>query len=253
MDPRHHAGALEDSRDLQPHYLFSIHCLLYSRMETGLAAGPDAYDEDVNVYLAHLLHSFVNPEYVEQSRRFLSKHDTDVLRRLSGSTDARLRYRIHRTPTDFLLVSVALFDQPPTAVGRTGVKPSEEAYVGRGRTYYHFSYRYTHQMHRRNAGVPEVLEKLSHGFDKYLRILSHMRGEPLDLMTRFAQGEVHHLERTADAHAQRELLRTKQDQLLEVYHSWREAPSPETEESLERIVSEIRAIDPAFRFELPRR
>jgi len=253
MNPRHYVDLKDSSRDLQPTYFFMINCLLYSRMETGLVSNQDCYDEDVNVYLAHLLHSFINPEYVEQSRKFLSKYDTDVFRRLSSSTDARLKYQIYKTNADFLLVSIGIFDNPAmaAAAARSRPQPSEEAYIGRGKTYYHFAYTYSQQVHRKNAGVSDVLEKLSNGFEKYLRILSHMRGEYLDLMKRFSQGEVYHLERSVDEHAQQELLRTKQDELLELYTAWRERRDSETEENLERVVSEIRALIPSFKFELP--
>ena len=252
MNPRHYVDLKDVSRDLQPTYYFMINCLLYSRMETGLVSNQDCYDEDVNVYLAHLLHSFINPEYVEQSKRFLSKYDTDVFRRLSNSTDARLKYQIYKTNADFLLVSIGIFDNPAIAgASRTRMQPSEEAYIGRGKTYYHFAYTYSQQMHRKNAGVSEVLEKLSTGFEKYLRILSHMRGEYLDLMKRLSDGEVYHLERSVDEHSQRELLRVKQDELLELYSAWRTTKSAETEESLERVVSEIRQLNPGFKFELP--
>jgi len=252
MNPRHYVDLKDSSRDLQPTYYFMINCLLYSRMETGLVSNQDCYDEDVNVYLAHLLHSFINPEYVEQSRRFLSKYDTDVFRRLSTSTDARLKYQIYKTNADFLLVSIGIFDNPVIAGSRARLQPSEEAYIGRGKTYYHFAYTYAQQMHRKNAGVSEVLEKLSTGFEKYLRILSHMRGEYLDLMKRLSNGEVYHLERSVDEHSQQELLRVKQDELLELYSAWREAKTPETAEHMERVVSEIRQLNPDFKFELPR-
>ena len=136
---------------------------------------------------------------------------------------------------------------------RSRLQPSEEAYIGRGKTYYHFAYTYSQQMHRKNQGVTEVLEKLSTGFDKYLRILSHMRGEYLDLMKRFSQGEVYHLERSIDEHSQQELLRVKQDELLELYTQWRDQPNSGAEEDLERVVGEIRQLNPAFQFQLPKR
>ena len=254
MNPRHYVDLKDRSRDLQPTYYFMINCLLYSRMETGLVSNQDCYDEDVNVYLAHLLHSFINPEYVEQSRKFLSKYDTDVFRRLSSSTDARLKYQIYKTNADFLLVSIGIFDNPSMAESaRAKAQPSEEAYVGRGKTYYHFAYTYSQQMPRKNQGVAEVLEKLSVGFEKYLKILSHMRGEYLDLVQRLSNGEVYHLERSVNQHQQAELLRLKQDELLELYSAWKKEPSEATEESLERVVGEIRQINPEFRFELPKR
>ncbi len=253
MNPRHYIDLKENTRDLQPTYYFMINCLLYSRMETGLVSNQDFYDEDVNVYLAHLLHSFVNPDYVEQSRRFLSKYDTDVFRRLSQSTDARLKYQIYKTNADFLLVSIGIFDNPGAGSAVRRVQPAEEAYIGRGKTYYHFAYSYSQQMHRRNEGVSEVLEKLSVGFDKYIRILSHMRGEYLDLVKRLSNGEVYHLERSVDEHSQQELLRVKQDELLELFSEWKKQPTDATVEGLERVVGEIRQINPSFRFELPKR
>ena len=254
MNPRHYIDLKDTSRDLQPTYYFMINCLLYSRMETGLVSNQDFYDEDVNVYLAHLLHSFINPEYVEQSKKFLSKYDTDVFRRLQTSTDARLKYMIYKTNADFLLVSIGIFDNPMAAAAqRSKAQPAEEAFVGRGKTYYHFAYSYSQQMHRKNAGVSDVLEKLSVGFDKYLRILSHMRGEYLDLLKRLSAGEVYHLERSINEHSLQELLLVKQDELLELYTVWKHQPSPEAEENLERLVSEIRQINPSFKFELPKR
>ena len=254
MNPRHYIDLKENSRSVQPTYYFMINCLLYSRMETGLVSNQDFYDEDVNVYLAHLLHSFINPEYVEQSKKFLSKYDTEVFQRLANSSDARLKYLIYKTNADFLLVSIGIFDNPiGEAAQRPKLLPSEEGYVGRGKTYYHFAYTYSQQMHRKNAGVSEVLEKLSIGFDKYIRILSHMRGEYLDLMKRFSQGEVYHLERTIDEHQQQEMLRVKQDELLELYSAWRQEPSAQNEESLERVVAEIRQINPDFKFQLPKK
>ncbi|MEP7029278.1 MAG: hypothetical protein ABI960_11845, partial [Candidatus Eisenbacteria bacterium] len=166
MNPRNYVDLKEGGRNLQPTYYFMINCLLYSRMETGLVSNHDYYDEDVNVYLAHLLHSFINPEYVEQSKKYLSKYDADVFRRLSNSTDARLKYAIYKTNADFLLVSIGIFDNPlaPTASPlRAQPAPAEEAYIGRGKTYYHFAYTYSQQVHRKNQGVSEVLEKLSVG------------------------------------------------------------------------------------------
>src|SRR5882672_984527 len=156
MNPRLYVDLKDTSRELQPTYYFMVNCLLYSRMETGLVSNQDFYDEDVNVYLAHLLHSFVNPEYVEQSRRFLSKYDTDVFRRLSQSSDARLKYLIYKTNADFLLVSIGIFDNPAAATSPRRLQPAEEAYIGRGKTYYHFAYSYSQQMHRKNQGVAEV-------------------------------------------------------------------------------------------------
>ena len=79
-----------------------------------------------------------------------------------------------------------------------------------------------------------------------------MRGEYLDLVKRLSDGEVYHLERSVNEHQQQELLRVKQDELLELYSAWRSEPTKEAEESLQRVVSEIRQVNPSFKFELPK-
>jgi hypothetical protein len=80
-----------------------------------------------------------------------------------------------------------------------------------------------------------------------------MRGEYLDLMTRLSAGEVYHLERSVNEDTKQEMLRLKQDELLELYTAWKSQPSPENEESLERVVSEIKQLNPEFKFQLPKR
>jgi hypothetical protein len=105
-------------RKIQPTYLFMMHCLLYSRVQTGVLSNQDCHDEDVNVYLAQLLNSFINPQYVDRVKHFLSKYDTEVFQRLATSTDARLKYTIYKTNADFLLVSIGIFDNPSAILGK---------------------------------------------------------------------------------------------------------------------------------------
>ena len=50
----------------------------------------------------------------------------EVFRRLSTSSDARLKYMIYKTNADFLLVSVGIFDQSP-AQNQKKFPPSEDA------------------------------------------------------------------------------------------------------------------------------
>jgi hypothetical protein len=248
------------SRELRPTYLFMMRCLLYSRMETGLTSNKDCYDEDVNVYIAHLLNSFLNARYVERARGFLSKYDTEVFQRLSRSTDARLKYTLYKTNADFLLVSLGIFDNPeiiPEAAApgappsRLHFRPTEEAFIGRGRAYYRFAYTFSQQIHGRNAAVSDVLEKLSLGFDKYLRILAHMRGEYLNLLRSLSRGEIYHLERVVNEAALQEDVKHKQDELLDLYLEWKRTRDAALREKMQALQDEIRHVLPEFRFEVP--
>ncbi|KPJ61273.1 MAG: hypothetical protein AMJ46_03015 [Latescibacteria bacterium DG_63] len=252
MDTRRtrHKEFTSRNRKLQPTYLLMMQCLLYSRVDTGILSKKDHYDEDVNIYLAQLLNSFITPEYVERVRRSLSKYDTEVFRRLSTSTDAKVKYTIYKTSADFLLVSVGIFDNPSAILAKANTKsqPSEEASIGRGKSYYHFAYSFSQQVHKKNPAVSEVLEKLSVGFDRYARILSHLRGEYVDIMKRLSKGEIYHLERTVDAEGRKDLLKQKQNLLLDVYSEWKKTGAPHLQVRLNQIVEDIRTLDPSFNF-----
>jgi len=249
------------TREVKPTYHFMMKCLLYSRMETGLVSNKDYYDEDVNVYIAHLLNSFIDPAYVQRASRYLSKFDTEVFRRLADSEDSRLKYTIYKTNADFLLVSLGIFNNAsavdpqhpakPATAHRRLFHPSEEAYVGRGKTYYRFAYTYSQQIHNPQAAITEVLEKLSVGFEKYLRVLAHMRGEYFDLMDRLTRGEVYHLERSIDEAKKRNDVRDLQDRFLDLFIEWKRSGDEKTKAKIERLVTEIQALDPSFAFEFP--
>ncbi len=254
MDPRHFIGLRDPDRTIQPTYYFMVNCLLYSRMEIGLPSNEDGFDEDVNVYIANLLQSFMDPEYIDKSRRFLSKYDTEIFSRLSASKDARLKYTIYKTNADFLLISIGIFDNPragvsPSRPNRTD--PSEEGYVGRGKAYYQFAYSYSQILHGKSSAITDVLEKLSTGFDKYVQILTYMRGEYLDLVRRLTDGEIYHLERVVNEEKRSQEIRKKQDELLDAYLEWMRNPSPELEEVIKKRIAEVKEKDPTFSFPWP--
>ena len=174
--------------------------------------------------------------------------------RLSRSTDARLKYTIYKTNADFLLISIGIFDNPravvtPSRPGR--FEPSEEAYMGRGKTYYQFAYSYSQLLHGRKSAITDVLEKLSMGFDKYIQILTYMRGEYLDLVRRLTTGEVYHLERIVDEEKRNQEIRKKQDDLLDAYSRWLKSPSREVEEEIQKKAAEVKEMDPTFNFPWP--
>jgi hypothetical protein len=178
---------------------------------------------------------------------------------LQQSTDARLKYRIYKTNADFLLISIGVFDNPsqtllsrlPASAHRRLLEPLEEATIGRGRTYYMFAYEYSQLVSHRNAAVSQVLEKLGKGFDRYTRLLAHLRGEYLDLVQELSDGEVYHLERTVNADQARGALHDRQDAFLDAYAAWRRGRSDGDRRRLEAAVAAVRELDPGFSFSLP--
>jgi len=250
----------DEARSVKPSYYFMMRSLLHSRVDTGMVSGEEGEEEDVNVYLAHLLQSFSDPVYLEGAKPFLHRYDHEVFDRLSHSTDARLKYKIYKTNADFLLVSIGVFDNPSqTLLGRIHggsvpahrgtFEPTEEATMGRGRTYYRFAYQYSQLLSQRRPALTEVLEKLAKGFDRYTAILAHLRGEYLDLVNQLSQGEIYHLERSVNREQARETLHELQDAFLDAYAEWRRSRSAPDRERLGRTMAALRELDPEFHFD----
>jgi hypothetical protein len=91
----------DSRRELEPDFFFMMNCLLYSRMETGFPSNHDFYDEDVNVYIANLLCSFMNPEYHRRAKKYLSPYDTNLFKYRTHPTYVSSIPFTRPTPTSF--------------------------------------------------------------------------------------------------------------------------------------------------------
>jgi hypothetical protein len=238
-------------RDVEPTFFFVMNCLLYSRLESGNPSNQTYYDEDVNVYLANLLTSFMNPDYHERTRKYLSRYDTDLFEKVRQSSDVRLKYTIYKTNADFLLISIGIFrnsDGSKPGSMDALMKDNEEVYVGRAKAYYQFAYSYSQSMFRKATAISEVLEKLSKGFEQYVQILSYMRGEYFNILDRLSAGEVYHLERSLDRVESSKQLKELQDQFLDLYSDYQKSKDPVLREQLKELVKRIQKLDETFRF-----
>jgi hypothetical protein len=75
-----------------------------------------------------------------------------------------------------------------------------------------------------------------------------LRGEYFDIMQRLSRGEVYHLERTVDLEDKKELIKQKQNQLLDLYSEWKRTGAEHLQRRLGQIAEEIRTLDPSFDF-----
>jgi len=229
-----------------------LNCLLYSRLETGHPSNKDFYDEDVNMYLTNLLCSFMKPEFHHRAKKYLSRYDTNLFTKIERSSDVRLKYTIYKTNADFLLISIGIFKNPThDTIGNTPLfKNSEEAHMGRAKTYYNFAYSYSQSMFKKSTGISEVLEKLSTGFERYVEILSHMRGEYFNILERLSTGEIYHLEREIDTAQASSELKALQDDFLDKYSAYLKKRDPKVKEELDVMVREIKRLDNSFNFHI---
>lgn len=249
----------DETRNVLPSHYFMMRSFLHSRVETGEPLDAEGGEESVDAYLAHLLQSFNDPERAESAKPYLHRYDQEALGRLSRSTDARLKYKICKTDTDFLLVSVGIFDNPGQALmqklragpaARRIQEPAEEAGISRGPAHYRFTYQYSQLVPRRRPSLSDVMDKLSRGLDRYTRILAHLRGEYVDIVEQLGRGEIYHLERTVNVEERREKLLERHDEFLDAYAGWRRTGGGSARARLDQAIEALQALDPEFRFDV---
>jgi len=122
--------------------------------------------------------------------------------------------------------------------------------MGRAKAYYQFAYSYSQSMFRKATAVTEVLEKLSRGFERYVEILSHMRGEYFNILDKLSSGDVYHLERSIDKFTEDGELKTLQNEFLDLYSEFMRTQDGELKVRLRSLAKKIQQIDESFRFEI---
>ena len=226
---------------------FLLDALLKSRLVTGLETEDD---EDVNVYLANLLHDFLDGSFQKSYGAVVSSYDSDVSAH-ADTEDVRRRYQVYRANADYALLSVSLFDRAPCE-GRRGVEGSIRRLSERGPVYYRFT---THLVGRpaRRSAVSEVLGKLAEGFDTYVQILTRLRFDHLRLLKRLSKGELFHLQREVHEGARPGLAKAGRDWFLDAYSNWLSCQSETNRERVNELALGLAELDPTFEFEPLRR
>jgi len=234
----------------EPTFFFMLNCLLLTRIQNDLESDDSVFEQEVNVYLANLLTAFTNPSYIECLRPYLSEHDMELFTRLKNSNDARLKYTIYKANADFLLFSIGVFD----SVGEHSVplgpqfKHGHQGQMGKGQTYYHFAFSYSKRVPGVADTMTEVLEQLAKGFEKYVTILTYLRGEYFDIVKRLSGGEIYHLMRSVEASGKRLRLEKKQDEFLDAYIDWKSHHTERAKRKVMVLAEELRGLDPSFKY-----
>jgi len=162
----------KQQRDSAIAYLLDV--LLRSRGACNMQSNQDdLFDEDVNIYLAHLLFAASLPDYQEAVSRYVSTSVSEMTELVEKNNDRIVRYFIYKVNADHLMVHMGVFKGLETT--HTAYGKSPEQYSSLARDYYHHASQHNRRIYRRRTAIGSVLEKLSDHFDRYLTILQVAR------------------------------------------------------------------------------
>ena len=238
-----HTYQIVGKNEREESLFFMLDALLRSRIETGEETTDD---EDVNVYLANLLHTFLDGSFDDVDGDYVSRYESDVFAKVDKQKSLGMHYRIYRSNADCLLMRASIFE--PLRVNRVR-EEDEEVVVARGKTYYQFASGCHERFKRRRTGVAEVMDKLSGGFETYAKILSHMRVSYLNLLKRLSKGEIFHIQRKAQETPAFDSVREGRDRFLDAYGDWMKTGSEFHRHRVNALGDVLKKMDRKFRFE----
>ena len=235
-------------QELQDSKHFILQSLLSSRVETGMSNDKLPDEEDVNVYLTHLLCGWIDPRHQQHLAGYLQPFSHETFERVQHSTSSRFKYTVYRANADHLLMLLGIFDNAqqgrPTG---NALEIPKESHMGRAKAYYDFASTYSRMIFGTGSAVPSVLGKLANNFEDYVRLLSHVRSEYLNLIVHLSDGALFHLHEEVNA----KMVAVSYDSFLDALVEWRDNPCVETRQELQRIVDELQKLDTDFRWEWP--
>jgi hypothetical protein len=244
---------LDTGADVQTSYFFMLNCLLHSRVHTGLESNSEFYDEDVNVYLAHLLNAQIDPAHAARTTDLIAPDDATVHRMIAEASDDRQRYGIYKANADFLLIAVTIFDifEDRHYNRHPAFHVSRESHIGRASLYYGLASSYAARLGPGPASLAATLQKISEGIETYVRILAYLRGHYLDLIRRYSVGELFHLERSIEEIERGEMIEQMRNEFLDTYHAWLKTGVSDLKDKLSEQARLLKEVDPSFKFKPP--
>ncbi len=231
---------------------FLLGSILKSRCNLKEQISPVTPDDDVNVYLAHLLFAVTTSEYRQIADRYLSPYISNVEKMIDETDDYYIKYFIYKVNADHLLLHLGIFgdlgDDAPRA--HAAFQPGEKQYSGRATTYYDRAAHFNHRIYRKQTAVGSVLSKLSERFDRYRDLLRATRKDFFHFTNTSTDEQFAVFVHSLTEFEQEALLKNKRDEFLDVYGSWLRTKSDEDRAKLVKLTEELKKLDPEFRFEL---
>lgn len=240
----------KQERDSAIRYLLGA--IIKCRKEQNFPSNYYTFDEDVNVYLAHLLFAVSLPEYHEMAEPYLSLDTSDILRWVRATEDRTIRYFIFKVNADHILIHTAIFDDIVNKGDKKKQNRSQKHFRELAQLYYDQAAQYHHRIYRKQTGVGEVLQKMARYFEAYQTLLQNVRREYFGFMNNFRDQAFNHFMGEMQSFEKEAEKRRKLDEFLDLYGRWLKTREGVLEAELQRRVSELKRLDSEFTFDLSR-
>jgi hypothetical protein len=234
---------------------YFINLVISSRLDTGVRSNSLCLDEDVNVYLAHLLRNFACPERFLAAGKYVCLYESDLVKRQEERKDLRERFYLYRHTADYILYTLGIMRgiNRKLPAYKMLYRLEGDVYIGRGRAYYAEAAEYQRKLRRGRDGLSEALMKLSDHFTVYLNLLFHISEHYLGFIDRFSDGEWFHFVHKNILHksgVDSKVYVDLMDNFLYHLSCWKRTRSAEDRDMIRILAAEIRRLNPDFHYDV---
>jgi hypothetical protein len=238
----------KQERDSAIRYLLGS--IIKSRKDNNFPSNYYTFDEDVNVYMAHLLFAVSLPEYHEMAEPYLSLDTSDILRWVRATEDRTIRYFIFKVNADHILIHTAIFDDLLHQQDKKMMRRTQKHFRELAQLYYDQAAQYHQRIYRKQTGVGEVLQKMARYFENYQTLLKHVRRDYFGFMNSFRDQAFNTFMNEMGSYEKDTEKQRKLDEFLDVYGRWLETRDAELEIEIQKRASELKRLDSQFTFDL---
>lgn len=212
------------------------------------------FDEDVNIYLAHLLFAMSLPEYHEMANPFISGNPQEVFEWVRQTEDPMLRYFIFKVNADHLLFQSTILNSAAQPTKRFSLKKKAKDEKNETRLaailYYTHAARCHQGLYDKRTGVGDVLAKMADQFDFYQQVLTDVRENYFKFMASFRERGFQDFLGSLSDFEKSMSREKKMDQFLEAYQQWLAQKDPDSRKIVLSLCQELCQIDPTFTFDI---
>ncbi len=230
---------------------FLLDAVIRSRGHCGFPSNQESYDEDVNIYLAHLLFAISTSAYQKLVQKYLVVYPSDLVNFVDAADDNYIKYFVYKINADNLLIHLGVFDDLVQKISQNKsiCKTSENQFGETARSYYEQAARYNQRIYRKRTAVGDVLDKLARHFDKYRAVLQVTRKDFFHFTNQFKNREFSEFVQFMNSYEQETTLKEKQDAFLDLYLEWsKNRENMELKTRLNQMGEELSRLDPNFQF-----
>ena len=149
------------------------------------------YDEDVNQYITLMLSDLVKGRSQTLVNKYIVSMDADVGQTVMETNERSRKFIAYRINADYFLLNLGLLRSDTNILGDT--------YVDKGEFYYSSAASSLKEVLGGRSTLSDTMEKLSHQFVKYVKILRHMKNSDSNFLSfnfKFSKLEIKKLEKT---------------------------------------------------------